>query len=102
MRNAAMLFKPELTRSNRCSMMPNLSGFMGMVEQDPKSVYDLLLSTPGKTDSESDSEGSCHPVRKCNMLHLLDNGVAIAKGEEDDTYLIPRTPREQGSMSKSV
>jgi hypothetical protein len=41
-------------------------------------------------------------VRKCNMLHLLDNGVATAEGEEDDAYLIPCTPREQGSVSKSV
>jgi hypothetical protein len=76
-------------------MMPNLSGFVGMMKQDPEFIYDLVLSTLGETNSKSDSEGSCHPVRECNMLHLSENGVAVAGGKEDDAYPIPCTPMEQ-------
>jgi hypothetical protein len=65
-----------------------------MMEWDPESLYDLLPATPKNTDSEADSKGSCPPLRKCNMLHLLEDGVAPAEGAEDDAYLIPRTPRE--------
>ena len=73
-------------------MMPNLSEFMGMVERDPESIYDLLPSTPRETNSESYSEGSFHPVRECNMLHLSESGAVAVGGGEDDAYLIPCTP----------
>ena len=76
-------------------MTPESSGFVGMMEQDPKSLYDLLLSTLENTYSESDFEGSYHPLRECNMLQLSKDGTALAEGAEDDAYLIPRTPREQ-------
>ena len=65
-----------------------------MMERDSESVYDLLMATPENTDSKFDFEGSCHPLREFNMLHLSEDGVAPAGGAEDDTYPIPRTPRE--------
>ena len=34
------------------------------------------------------------------MLHLLEDGVALAKNMEDDTYPIPRTPREQAEYDQ--
>jgi hypothetical protein len=43
MRDAIAHFKRELARSNGHMMMPISSGFMGMMEQDLESVYDLLL-----------------------------------------------------------
>ena len=95
MRDATTLFEQELSRCNRRLMAPNLSRFAGMMEQHPEYVYDLLPSTPGEMDSECDSEGSCHLVRECNMLHLSDNGATAAGGGEDDAYSIPRTPGEQ-------
>jgi hypothetical protein len=74
-----------------------------MMEQDPESIYDLLLATPENTDSESDSEGSCHTLGECNMLHLSEDGVAPAKDAEDNTYPILRTPGEQAkSMTRSA
>ena len=51
-----------------------------MMEQDPESIYDLLLATPENMDFESDSEGSYHPLRECNMLHLSEDGPAPAEG----------------------
>jgi hypothetical protein len=39
-------------------MMPCSSGFVGMMERDPESIYDLLLTTPGNTDFEFDSKGA--------------------------------------------
>ena len=67
---------------------------MGMMEWDPKSLYDLLLATSKNMDSESNSEGSYHPLRECNMLHLSEDGAAPVEDAEDDTYPIPRTPGE--------
>ena len=81
-------------------MTPNLSRFVGVVEQDPESVCDLLPSTLDDTDSESESKGSYHLVRECNMLHLSENGATVGGGEEDDTYPIPRTPREQAEYEQ--
>jgi hypothetical protein len=95
MRDATTIFKQKLAKRSRFSSAPALPGFVGMEEWDPESIYDLLPSTLGDTDSESGSKGSCHPVRECNMLHLSRNGAAAAPGEEDDGYPIPRTPREQ-------
>jgi hypothetical protein len=95
MRDATTIFKQNLAKRSRFSSAPALLGFVGMEEWDPESIYDLLPSTLGDTDSESGSKGSCHPVRECNMLHLSRNGAAAAPGEEDDGYPIPRTPREQ-------
>ena len=71
-----------------------------MMEQEPKFVYDLLPMTPGNTDSESDSKGSYHPLRECNMLHLSENGAALAGGAEDNAYMIPCTPREQAKYDQ--
>ena len=88
------LFERELARHTGCTMTPKSSGFVGMMERDPESVYDLLLATLEDTDYESDSEGSCHPLRECNMLHLSEDGAVPVRGAEDDTYLIPCTPRE--------
>jgi hypothetical protein len=75
-------------------MMLESSRFVGMMEWDPESLYDLLLATPENMDSESDSEGSCPPLRECNMLHLSEDGAAPVEGTEDETYPIPRTLRE--------
>jgi hypothetical protein len=77
-----------------------LPGFVGIEEWDLEFIYNLLPSTPGDTDSESSSEGSCHLVWECNMLHLSRNGVAAAVGEEDDGYPIPRTPGEQAAYDQ--
>jgi hypothetical protein len=96
MREAATLFEWELTRRNCRSMAPNLSGFVGMMEQVPESVYDLLPSTPGETDFKSDSEGSC------NMLHLSNNGAPAAGVERMMPIQFHAPPRSRRSMSKSV
>ena len=69
------------------------SGFVGMMESDPKSIYDLLLETPENADSEFDSEGSYHPLRECNMLHLSEDGAEWAEDAKDDAYPIPCIPR---------
>jgi hypothetical protein len=53
MRDATTLFEQEWARRDCCLMMPNLSGFVGMMEWDPESIYDLLESTPGDKDSKS-------------------------------------------------
>jgi hypothetical protein len=95
MRDAITFFERELARCNGHTMMPGSSRFVGMMEQDPESVYDLLLMTPENTDSESIFEGSCHPLRECNMLHLSEDGAAAIGGAEDDAYPIPCIPREQ-------
>ena len=75
-------------------MMTDCTRFVDMMEQNPKSIYDLLQVTPDDMDSESDSEGSYHPLRECNMFHLWEDGVVLEEGIEDDAYLIPRTPKE--------
>jgi hypothetical protein len=100
MRNAIALFERELARHNGHTMTPESSGFVGMMEQDPKSLYDLLLATPENTDSESDSKGSCHSLRECNMLHLSEDGTTLAEDTEDNAYLIPRTPGEQAEYNQ--
>ena len=71
-----------------------------MMERDPDSLYDLLLATHENKDSESDSEGSCHSLRECNMLHLSEDGTAPTKDAEDDAYLIPRIPKEQAEYDQ--
>ena len=88
MRDTITLFEQELARHNGHAMMPGSSGFLGMMEQDPESVYDLLSMTPRNTDFESNSEGCCHPLSECNMLHLSEDGATAAGGMEDDAYLI--------------
>ena len=95
MRDATSLFERELTRHTGCKMKPKSSGFVGMMERDPKSAFDLLLATPENTDSESNFEGSCHSPRECNMLHLSKDGIAPTEDAWDDAYMIPCTPREQ-------
>jgi hypothetical protein len=71
-----------------------------MMERDSESIFDLLLATPENMDFESDSKGSCHPLRECNVLHLLEDGAVLAEGAEDDTYPIPCTPREQAKYDQ--
>jgi hypothetical protein len=100
MRNAIALFERELARRDGRLTTPEPSRFVGMMEQDPESIYDLLLATPENTDSESDSEGSYHPLRECNMLHLSEDGAAPTEDVEDDAYPIPRTPREQAEYDQ--
>ena len=51
-------------------------------------------------NSKSDSEGSCHPLRECNKLHLLEDGAVVVGGVEDNSYLIPCTPREQAEYAQ--
>ena len=94
MKDAIALFEQELARRNNPTMTPSPSRFVGMMERHPESVYDILSMTLGNTDSESDSKGSCHPLRECNMLHLSEDGAVLAGGTEDDAYPIPCTPRE--------
>jgi hypothetical protein len=102
-RDAIALFEQELTRRDGRSTTPESSRFVGMMERDLESIYNLLLATPENTDSEFNSEGSCHPLRECNMLHLLEDGVAPAKDVEDNAYPILCTPGEQAeSMTKST
>ena len=72
-------------------MMLESSSFVGMMEHDPKSIYDLLPMTPRNTDSEFNSKGSCHPLRECNMLHPSKDGAASAEDVEDNAYPIPHT-----------
>ena len=94
MGDAVTLFERELARHNGRSMMPKSFGFVGMMEQDPESLYDFLRATPKNMNSESDSKGSYPPLRECNMLHPSEDGAALAEDIEDDAYLIPRTPEE--------
>ena len=75
-----MLFEQELDRRNGRTTMPNSPGFVGMMEWDPESLYDLLLATPENRDSESDSEGSCPPLREYNMLHLGGGRGSAGRG----------------------
>ena len=95
MRDVITLFERELARCNGHLTMPESSRFVGMMEQDPESIYDILLVAPENTDSESDSEGSYHLLRECNMLHLSEDGVVAIGSAKDDAYPIPHTPREQ-------
>jgi hypothetical protein len=94
MRDAITLFEQELARRNGRTTTPDSSEFVGMMERDLESIYDLLLATPKNTNFESDSKGSYHPLRECNMLHLSEDGAVPAESAADDTYPIPRTPRE--------
>jgi hypothetical protein len=94
MRDVTALFERELARRNCCLMMLESSRFVGMMERDPESIYDPLLVTPENMDSESNSEGSCHPLRECNMLHLSEDGVVPMEDAKDDAYPIPCTPKE--------
>jgi hypothetical protein len=72
------------------------------MEQDLESLYNLLLATPANTYSESDSEGRSPPLRECNMLHLLEDGVVPAEDAEDDAYPIPRTLENRPSTTRSA
>jgi hypothetical protein len=92
MRDAITLFERERAIHNGRTTTPASFGFVGMMERDPKYVYDLLLATLENMDSKSDSEGSCHPLRECNMLHLSEDGAALAEDADNDAYPIPRTP----------
>ena len=65
-----------------------------MMERDLESLYDLLLATPENTDPKSNSEGSCPPLRECNMLHRSEDRATPTEDAEDDAYLIPRIPEE--------
>ena len=94
MRDATSLFERELARHTGHNMKPKSSGFVGMMERDPEFAFDLLLATPKNTDSESNSKGSCHSPRECNMLHLSKDGATPVEDAEDDAYTIPRTPGE--------
>ena len=94
------LFEQKLARRNGHAMTLGSFGFVGMMEWDLESMYDLQSMTLGNTDSESNFKGSYHPLRECNMLHLSEDGVVVAGGTEDDTYLIPRTPEEQAEYDQ--
>jgi hypothetical protein len=72
------------------------------MERDLESLYDLLLETPVNTYSESDSEGSCPPLRECNVLHLLEGGVVPTEDAEDYAYPIPRTLENKPSTTRSA
>jgi hypothetical protein len=72
------------------------------MERDLESLYDLLLAIPTNMYSKSDSEGSCPPLRECNMLHLLADGVVPAKDAEDDAYPIRRTLENRPSTTRSA
>jgi hypothetical protein len=95
MRDVTTLFEQQLARRNCCSMMSSLFRFMGMMERDPKFVFDLLSATHDDMDSESGSKGSYHLAWEYNMLHLSENEAAAVGGEEDNAYPILHTPREQ-------
>jgi hypothetical protein len=99
-RDVITLFEQEVARCNGHAMTPGSFVFVGMMEWDPKSIYDLLSMTLGNTDSESDSEGSHHSLRECNMLHLSEDVAAVAGGMEDDAYPIPCTPEEQAKYDQ--
>jgi hypothetical protein len=81
-------------------MMLGSSGYVGMMEWDPESVYDVLAMTPENIDFESIFEGSYHPLRECNMLHLSEDRAMAIEGVEDDTYPIPCTPRGQAEYDQ--
>jgi hypothetical protein len=102
MRDTIALFERELARHNGHSMMSESFGFVGIMERDLESLYDLLLATPENTDFESDYERSCYPLRECNMLHLSEDWLAPAEDVEDDAYPIPRTPGNRPSTTRNV
>ena len=95
MREVITLFERELAKHDGQLTMPESSGFVGMMEQDPESIYDLLPMTPRNINFKTDCEGTYHPLRKCNMLHLSEDGAVAIGGTEDDAYPIPCTHRKQ-------
>ena len=96
MRDAIALFEQELARRNGQKTTPDSPEFVGMMERDLESLYDLLLATLENMNSVSNSKGSYHSPRECNMLHLSKDGVALVEDAEDDTYPIPCNPRGIG------
>ena len=54
-RDAIALFERELARRNGHMTTLESFGFVGMMEWDPESIYDLLLATPKNMDFESNS-----------------------------------------------
>ena len=50
-------------------------------------------------DSGTSFEGSSHPSRERNMLHIAGE-EAEAQEEEGDGYQIPRTPGEQATYDQ--
>ena len=96
MRDVVTLFEQKLARRNGRTTTLDSHGFVGMMEQDPESLYDLLLATLENMNSVSNSKGSYHSPRECNMLHLSKDGVALVEDAEDDTYPIPCNPRGIG------
>ena len=59
MKDEIVIFEQELARHNGHTTMLGSSRFVGMMEQDLDSMYDLLLTTPENIDSKSNSKGSC-------------------------------------------
>ena len=100
MRIVIAIFERELARCNGRTMTSSSPGFMGMMERDPESLYDLLLATPEGMDFESKFEGSYPPPRECNMLHPSEEGAAPVEDAEDATYPIPRTLGEQAEYDQ--
>ena len=58
MRDSIALFERELARRNGRTTTLDSPRFMGMMEWDPESLYNLLLATLENTNSEFDSEGA--------------------------------------------
>ena len=102
MRDTIALFGREVARHTSRMMTLESFRFVRMMERDLKSLYDLLLATPKNTDSKSNSEGSCHSPRECNMLHLSEDGAAPMEDAGDDAYPIPCTPRNKPSTTRNA
>ena len=98
MRDAIALFERELARRNGRTMMLDSPGFMGKMEWDPESLYDLLLATSETMDSESDSEGSCPPLREYNMLHLRGGRGSAGRGRGGQCQLDSLQPLGIGQV----
>ena len=56
--------------------------FVGAIEQDMETLYELLNEEPGSFSSSDSSRGSHHPSRECFMTQTPEGHVESVSGEE--------------------
>ena len=61
---------------------PTDSEFVGVVEQNPETLYGLLAEEPESSSSSDSSKGSHHPSWECFMTQTPEGHVQSVSGEE--------------------
>ena len=61
---------------------PMDSEFVGVIEHDPETLYELLAEEPELSSSSDSSKGSHHPSRECFMAQTPEGHVQNVSGEE--------------------